>query len=84
MTLISVLQLAGTYLTWRKATRLRLGKRRLHNRLCPAKATAVLIKMVPLAGLCDVCVCVGALVVVRDVVRDVVRGVVRGVASDSS
>lgn len=54
MTLISVLQLASTYLTWREATRLRLGKRRLHNRLCPAKATAVLIKMVPLAGLCDV------------------------------
>ena len=54
MTLISVLQLASTYLTWREATRLRLGKRRLRNGLCPAKTTAVLIKMVPLAGLCDV------------------------------
>lgn len=54
MTLVSVLQLASTYLTWREATRLRLGKRRLRNGLCPAKTTAVLIKMVPLAGLCDV------------------------------
>ena len=54
MTLISVLQLASTYLTWREATRLRLAERRLRNGLCPAKTTAVLIKMVPLAGLCDV------------------------------
>lgn len=54
MTLISVLQLASTYLTWREAARLRLAERRLRNGLCPAKTTAVLIKMVPLAGLCDV------------------------------
>lgn len=54
MTLISVLQLASTYLTWREATRLRLAERRLRNGLCPAKTTAVLIKMIPLAGLCDI------------------------------
>ena len=54
MTLVSVLQLASTYLTWREATRLRLAERRLRNGLCPAKTTAVLIKMIPLAGLRDV------------------------------
>ena len=54
MTLVSVLQLASTYLTWREATRLRLAECRLRNGLCPAKTTAVLIKMIPLAGLRDV------------------------------
>ena len=54
MMLVSVLQLAGTYLTWREAARLRLAERRLRNGLCPAKTTAVLIEMVPLAGLRDV------------------------------